>query len=168
MEWDGKGRIMCMLCDVEAENLGLVLPGWYLVRSRIGKDEWPQGHWGLVRSNEPDFVWASTPTPDPLHGVPDDQWEAWIDANRGTPAYDRAMDTAPDDFVAALICGPGIGWELVNASIPFGYDPEESGDFGQWLFSLMGMRLRDGFLPEPERPEYHSAQDAVPTDEKTS
>lgn len=159
---------MCMQCDVEAENLGLVLPGWYLMRSRLGVEKWPQGHWALVRSNDPDFVWATTPTPDPLHGVHEDLWEAWLEANRGTPAYERTMSTAPDDFVAALVCEPATGWELVRVAIPFGYDPEESGDFGQWLFSLMGIRLRDGFLPEPEIPEETSEPDPVPASEAIS
>jgi len=145
---------MCLQCIVEAENLGLVLPGWYLMRSRKDDPRWPVGHWGLVQSNDPTFVWETTPTPDPLHFVPDDQWEAWLEQNpKGTPAYERTMGEHPDDFDKALVCDPALGWELVNASIPFGYDPETSGYFGQWLFSWIGIRMRDGFLEEPAAPD---------------
>ena len=141
---------MCLQCTVEAENLGLVLPDWHLMRSTKDHPRWPIGHWGLVRSNDPDFVWSSEPTPDPLHGVPDDQWEEWFAANAGTAAYERTMSREPADFSAAFVCEPSVGWDLVRACITLGYDPEESGDFRQWLFSWIGIRIRDGFLEEPQ------------------
>ena len=34
-----------------------VLPGWYLVRATVSNDGWNAGEWGLVRSNDPDFIW---------------------------------------------------------------------------------------------------------------
>lgn len=142
---------MCLQCTVNAERLGTVLPGWALYRSHGDDPRWPRGHWGLVRSNDPDFVWETTPTPDPLHDVPDDQWEAFFDANpKGSAAYERTMNFEHPDFDAAIVCEPALGWELVQAAIPHGYDPETTGDFSQWFFSLLGIRLRDGFLPDPE------------------
>lgn len=140
---------MCLQCTVNAERIGLVLPSWWLMRSRGDDPRWPRGSWGLVRSNDPDFVWSTTPTPDPLHGIPDDRWEAWFEENpTGSSAYERTMAPVPDDFRNGLICEPELGWQIVRDSIPFGYDPEEGGDFASWLFSLIGMRLRDGFLDE--------------------
>lgn len=141
---------MCLQCDASAENLGLVLPGWFLMRSTKPHEDWPEGHWGLVRKNDPDFVWETRPTPDPLHGVPESEWEVWLKANpAGTPDYVRTMEEVPEDFRKALECPPDLGWEIVQTAIPFGYDPMTSGWFSDWLFSWIGIRMRDGFLPAP-------------------
>ena len=132
---------MCKQCTAESISYGEVIPGWILVRARKDADEWKAGQWGLVWENDPSFTWSSDPTPDPLFRMPEAQWDAWFEANRDTPAAIRAMESAPDDFEAAFQCAPDIGYGLVTAGMQRGYDPEKSGDFTGWLFSLMGEHL---------------------------
>lgn len=54
---------MCMQCCTKSELYGTggdceVLPGWYLVRATVTAYGWNAGEWGLVRSNDPDFIWS--------------------------------------------------------------------------------------------------------------
>jgi hypothetical protein len=59
---------MCMQCMTAAETIDQdFLPGYALMiameNSAVGPEEWPKGHYGLVKINNPTFVFP--PVPDP-------------------------------------------------------------------------------------------------------
>lgn len=55
---------MCEQCCVAALQFGKVLPGWYLIRARRKGNHMQEGDWGLVRQNDPDFIWTTKPVKD--------------------------------------------------------------------------------------------------------
>lgn len=135
---------MCDQCNAKVTFFGEPMPGWYLMRATRDGIVWKAGEWGLVSGDDPDFRWSSTPTPSVLFGVHDDsEQERWLQANEGTPQYERELSGPPADFSAALLTEPGRGYRLVVAAMQRGYDPEESGDFASWLFDLLGEHLKD-------------------------
>lgn len=55
---------MCLQCLVDPYYFGEIAPGWKLIRARKNdhKDhEMKAGDWGLLRSNDPDFIWSVYP-----------------------------------------------------------------------------------------------------------
>lgn len=136
---------MCEQCTTAALHFGEPLPGWFLMRARRDGNHWKKGEWGMVESNDPNFRWTTTPTPDPLFRIDDDEEQAaWFKANpKGTPGYERTMAYPPEDLKQALRMGPASGYRLVAAAIKKGYVVDESGDFDAWLFAYLGEWLVD-------------------------
>ena len=135
---------MCEQCNTEAAFFGEPIPGWYLMRATKDGIKWKSGEWGLVFRNDPDLYWTSTPTPSALFNIQDeDEQEAWLQANKGTPEYVRVWMEVPHDFATAFMMEPGLGYDLVTAAMKRGYDPETSGDFTTWFFDLLGEHLKD-------------------------
>lgn len=71
---------MCEQCLAETSMYVLgdnknyhVLPGYILVRATKNGRQMIAGNWGLVRSNDPDFVWEITPTPNRFWGMSDEE-----------------------------------------------------------------------------------------------
>jgi hypothetical protein len=70
---------MCLQCNSLPVHIGEPFPEWALARARAHDEDCPIGWWGLLRINDPDFVWELTPTPSPTWGLSEDQtdlfWE---------------------------------------------------------------------------------------------
>lgn len=119
---------MCEQCCAETETYLSPIPGWWFVRATVDGMIMKAGDWGLVRCNDPDFVWDFIPWPEPEEGIDEqlesDWFEDWI-------RFDQALE-----------CRPEIGWELVNACIKAGYDPKNDGAVGAWLFNHLGEWLK--------------------------
>lgn len=131
-----------MQCLTEAKMYGEVIPGWYLVKATKTSPwgHWPAGYWGLVRMNDPDFVWE----PDPLEEDP----EAPVDENGLSEFYRRH-----NDFEEALHSHPNVGYTLIKDAMKVGYNPEEEGYVTFWLFERMARMLSDGSLKEGAEPK---------------
>lgn len=129
---------MCIQCVVESVHYGEVMPGWHIHRATKHDEEWPQNHWGLVRCNNPDFIWESEPMLDPYHGLSDD--EINMQTLAGNPLF-KEWDKRSDEFRDALFCDPKTGHQLVEDAKAAGYT-EADGNLSDWLFHRMGRVIR--------------------------
>ena len=135
---------MCEQCSAKTYSFGEVLPGWSLVRATRDGLWMKADDWGLVRMNDPDFVWSTVLVP-----APHEANDAHLDVLMKDPTV-KAQD---DDFMAAYLnfdeamrkgCYPTTGWELVHACRESGYDKERSGaNVLMWLADHIG-RFLDG------------------------
>ncbi len=140
---------MCLQCSTDAVSYDKqVIPGWYLMRAT--KDawdkepkEWRKDEWGLIKMNDPAFVWTKTPAVDPLFDVPDDKLD---NHSFDTPEY-KAFNDAVCDLEDAMQVDPMTGYNLITAAKTDGYDPDVHGyRFSSWLVHRMGLIVRDGTL----------------------
>ena len=119
---------MCEQCCALTDTYLSPLPGWWLVRASDDGMMMKKNDWGLVRHDDPDFIWSITPWPDPGDeaGELSDKW--WDECG---------------EFMRSLTSAPREGWLLVEACIKAGYDPEEPGCVEFWLFDHLGKWIRD-------------------------
>ena len=49
---------MCLQCMTDAVDIGVIAPGWYLIKATKDSPmkEWLAGEYGIVRCNDPHFV----------------------------------------------------------------------------------------------------------------
>jgi hypothetical protein len=116
------------------------LPGWHLMRARKSGSGILAGQWGLVRVNDPDFVWHDTPTPDPFDGLTDEQIN---DASEELKEADRDFGNGAVAFGSTLKVDPEVGYDLVVAAEAVGFDREEDGSISFWLFDYLGRWIRE-------------------------
>lgn len=117
---------MCMQCLVNPLYFGEVVPGWYLIRARREHyNSMDVGDWGLLRSNDPDIIFKTTPLLEP----PD-----------ADPLYDTFYQKA-DEFYNELVCDPYLGYLLVDACKKNGYDHENHGFFHIWFFDYLAKHI---------------------------
>ena len=68
---------MCLQCLTKSKVIVKeILPGYCLQKATVGHAEWPKGYYGLVRINDPDFIWKGEPLEDPLYNMPDSEVDA--------------------------------------------------------------------------------------------
>jgi len=133
---------MCDQCVAATVGWDL-FPGWILVRARLDCDSMKAGDWGLLRCNDPDFVWR-TPVPgptDPLFGISEEE-------ERAIPGKDPRLKESlkwchlARKFEIKPPKGHGVYvnayYELVQGGIQVGYDQNKHGDFSMWLFHQLG------------------------------
>ena len=144
---------MCLQCCAEAvpvlgteEEPIEILPGYYLMvatkdafAGADGKLSWPQGWYGLVIENDPEYIFPpDAVVPDPLQShlgedTPEEvmPWEA--------QAIDWA--TLVEQNRHYFKASPETGYRLVCAAKTAGWG--EKGDLIYWLFHQMGKALQD-------------------------
>jgi hypothetical protein len=128
---------MCEQCLVNPLFYGEVLPGWFLIRARRESSSMKVGDWGLLRCNDPDFIWSSHPV---LDLSSDDEEE-----NLSIPE---------DDFTSAFRCDPNTGYALVKAAEQSGYHPEEGGLL-YWLWEYLAKFIENTNPSTEEDPFPH-------------
>jgi hypothetical protein len=89
---------MCEQCSAKTvyyvhEDTNNVLPGYILVRATQDGWEMKKDDWGLVKSNDPDFIWSTTPVCDPDDGLTDEQIETLQNDQSGRYVeYEKALN----------------------------------------------------------------------------
>lgn len=114
---------MCEMCQAKTESYLSPIPGWTLVRATVDGDMMKAGEWGLVRSNDPEFIWSTSPWSEPPENSNKDREDAW---------FDDAIK-----FNDELVSNPEVGYNIVSASLKVGFNPVEQ-RFGFWLFGFLG------------------------------
>jgi len=99
---------MCEQCLVNPLYYGEVFKDWHLIRARRKGSYMEVGEWGLVKINDPSWVWKSDPR-DQSDGPPDDFWEAFL-------------------------CTPFSGKEFIEDCVDSGFDGENDYDLSEWLW----------------------------------
>lgn len=116
---------MCLQCCTDAVTIKEnILPGYFLVKaSKTYCNDWKEGQLGLVRQNDPDFVWDN-PGPDPTAGMTDEEIEnlspgVWGESVKWMKKVEKIEETFRSD--------PMTSYRFVSACIAAGYDPEKDG-----------------------------------------
>lgn len=141
---------MCLQCNSLPVYFGEPLPGWTLVRARAHDEDWPIGWWGLLRINDPDFVWEMTPVATPTFGMSEKQEDDFLDRAQWGGVSQTEADAdgwlewpAGRAFVDAFVStDPETGYELVAAGIKMGFVPGKW-HFAVWLFEYLGHYLKN-------------------------
>lgn len=143
---------MCDQCESEAIIIGdkEVLPGWFLTQAQKDTDIIKKGEYGLVVTNSPSFIFATTPIIDPLDNLTDHQINTLA---KNDPIWDlnNAWNKAARDFGNSISTNVDMMsvYNLVVAGMKVGYEPGVHGyNFEYWLFSYLGKFLRDNPIPE--------------------
>ncbi len=109
---------MCLQCEVDAQCvLREIIPGYQLYISIKDHEEWPKGQYGLVRCNDPDFVFAI-----PKDRDDEGEWYDFI-------LYEFLME-------------PLTGYNFVSACMAAGWNQKEHGDVAIWFVERILERLK--------------------------
>lgn len=124
---------MCEQCLAQVEVIGQVVPGIFLVQATKKGLLMSPGDFGFVESADPFYVFSQVPSPDPDFGLSDEE----IDTLPYNAEADKWQNTA-EKFCRNLLVDPIVGWRLVQACIECGYNADEHGYVGFWLFHKAG------------------------------
>ena len=122
---------------------GDILPGGYiLMRSTRDVEGWPKGWYGLVRSNDPDFVWCGRMEPDPLGGMTDKEISGcskrvWNASSR----WWRVVEGIEKSFKSDVM----TSYDFVSACKRAGYRIKRDGmNVVAWFVGYVGQKTRRG------------------------
>jgi len=146
---------MCTQCVVDAQFYLIkpdgslaehdeLLPGWALFQAKKPGGEMNAGDWGLVRVNDPEFVWRVDPVVDPLEGFSEDEQESMFEDPEIAASIDTFVNTQ-DAFAAELMESVELitsAHALIESANKVGYTTE-SGSFEWWLCHRLGVWIRD-------------------------
>ncbi len=137
---------MCLQCITDSATLiPDVLPGYRLQIARTDHPDWPKGYLGLVRSNDPDFVWPYSPIVDPEF-TDDEEMNALKPGCPELIAWDRFaghVEICQPHFKT----DPATGYYFVNACESAGWNGFD-GDPVYWFLSRISRALRWEELPD--------------------
>lgn len=132
---------MCEQCVTDCLHYGQVLPGWYLIRAQKDGNLMKIHQWGLLRCNDPDFVWTVDPIVDITYGMSDDQVDALPDDQWNL--Y-RKFSNSAEKFEQSLKGDIRSGYSLYKACLEAGYDPEVDGyNLSHWLLHSLAVRVSE-------------------------
>lgn len=97
------------------------------------------GHWGLVESNDPTFVWDFEPLPDPTFNMSEEEQQVFYETHTDETAR---LDRDEARFAEIFHCSPLVGWRLVESCIKAGFDPKKYGNVSYWLLNYLGQHIR--------------------------
>lgn len=119
---------MCEQCVTNSVSITTPLDkeGWVLIQATKDGHFMKKGQYGLVRMNDPDFVWTEKPYKEP---------------NENDPALDAWFE-AVDRFTNEFASGPLESYEIVKACIRLGYKKKIHGSFSHWLFDFLGQSIK--------------------------
>ena len=132
------GVNMCDQCLTNPIYFGDPLQGVTLARARRDCEDWKQREWGLIWVNDPSFIWTST------------------------PVYEEDRLSVPEDFREALVNYAEIGWQLGNACVSAGWDPNEA-SLSAWLFNHLAKFIEKAEIQTYDDPFPH-LEDCSPSD----
>ena len=133
---------MCEQCVAKTvmyvgHNSQEVLPGYFLVKATENGNYMNRGDWGLVRCNDPDYIWSINPVRDPADGLTDEQIDTLTDGV--FEGYDRAVKNLEESLNKG--CFDKAVW-LGTSMKQAGYRPKKHGYRGAcWLCNYLAKFL---------------------------
>jgi len=119
---------MCLQCISKAETvLNDAVPGYTLMVATLDTDHWRKGEWGLVNSNDPDFIWSGDPLINPIMFMTEKELEQ---VPKTDPLWDAVSlcDQRVEEIEKRFRAAPMIGYKFVQACLRAGYDPNVHGE----------------------------------------
>lgn len=91
-----------------------IVPGYLLARATKSDEDWPAGHYGVIRMNDPLFVFPELPKPPTVE--------------EGINDFDKTV-CAVEEFGFTL----DQGYHFTTACIAAGYSPDTDGKVMSWF-----------------------------------
>lgn len=114
---------MCMQCLTESSIIiEDIVPGYLLARGVKDHEEWPAGHYAVIRCNDPIFVFPDLPKPPT--------------EDEGINDFDQTV-RAVEEFGFTL----DQGYHFTTACIAAGYAPETDGRVMYWFLEYVYNRI---------------------------
>lgn len=130
---------MCLQCAAKAVVVKAnILPGFSLMQSTFDTPQWPLGHYGLVESNDPTFVFAGPLLTDPTFAFSDTDLESSGYYDGYFDAKIEAFNEASEVLAEALKSSPLDGYRLVFACVQQGYALDDGPALHFWLMQHLG------------------------------
>jgi len=122
---------MCEQCCAATITWPNVLPGWHLVRARRDGHEMKVRQWGLLRCNNPEFIWSTTPEKDgdSFNDLAKDQADHY--------KFIAAFNKFQEEFGGTLSSSKALGDAIKEQ------DPYQEGSLEYWLFNHLGKFIRE-------------------------
>lgn len=155
---------MCEQCNVNPLYFGEPLPGWYLIRARRDGIVMKKGQWGLLQCNNPDFIWDTTPTQDPLFGITDEDEEERRFNTLTDEEKEAAIKGPPQDLLNALKSDVMTGYELVKACMEMGYEQKVHGYVASFLNHILAVHIAKTDPTVDDTPTLPHLEEYNPTD----
>lgn len=126
---------MCMQCMTKSVTLKRnIFPGWALVKARETYEDWPAGAYGLLRCNDPDFIFTVKPTKTPSiyskreKYIPKGYWRWYEEADKFNEELKGSIEASHELYVAAVKAG---------------YKGQDKhGFFSYWLRNYIAKKMR--------------------------
>lgn len=129
---------MCEQCSAACDEYGqdTFIPGFYLSRATRDGLWMKTGDWGIVESNDPSFIFQTTPIKDPEAGMTDEQIEALP-----KEAFEKFDEFVTISAKIAEEMADSVNGEfaidqfgrLYTAMCQAGFNPETDGRASMWL-----------------------------------
>ena len=120
---------MCEQCLVNPLYYGQVFGNWSLIRARRKGIDMEVGDWGLLKVNDPSFIWKTTPT---------------IDA-----------EYPSDDFYDAFWMQPFDGKSFAEECVSAGFEGTNDYDLHDWLWKKIAEHISNTTPETSEDPFPH-------------
>lgn len=146
------GVHMCEQCVAKTKMYVLpgqpeeVLPGYFLVRATQDGHEMKANEWGLVRCNDPDFIFAVTPEPFAFWGMSDEELDKLPDHEQDSISeWETLSATFGKQTLASILERQYREYfetidQLRLACVAKGWKAEDS-SMERWLFHYLGTYL---------------------------
>lgn len=128
---------MCLQCMTNARMIKEnIFPGWHLKQSMKHHPDWPKGWYGLLRCNDPDFIWKEKMIPMPL------MYNESPKANQ--KKIDDWFETLSKFESELFITSILVGYELYKACLKSGYKPKKDGyRICLWIVNSIGKVIQE-------------------------
>jgi hypothetical protein len=144
---------MCEQCVAKTvyyigKDTNEVLPGYILVRATKNGSYMKKGNWGLVRYDNPDFIWSITPVCDPSSGLSDEQIDALPkEVDKQYEQYEKAVKNLRKSLNKGCFDHCVSLGEAMKKS---GWKPEKDGFGPYWLCHYIGQFLKTATVKEEQ------------------
>lgn len=121
---------MCEQCLAKAVVIqNNIIPGYNLMQSTVGTEDWPLDWYGIVEMNSPTFVMPGPILKDPYKNLSTAQINN-LAAEDNDDLFMAAVSNLEEQLVLPII----DGYRFTNACIAAGYDYAEHGsNIAAWL-----------------------------------
>lgn len=133
---------MCTECLVEKKTIiEDVIPGFNLAQATKDYEAWFKGLFALTDGQEPYLIFLKSPVVDPLEGLTDEEIDESPD--RIDEEFWHVVRLAEDVYQEVIKGSIMMSWQLVQACIAAGYNPEEDGArVMAWLVDHIARKLQ--------------------------
>jgi hypothetical protein len=131
---------MCIQCTTNAKLIFKnIIPGYSLYQATVSVEKWQAGEYGLVRQNDPDYIWVGLPKEDLCQKLTDAEIDQLAKESLEWQSYEQLRDFV--QWVTPQFQGkPEQGYFLVQACLKAGYEHSD-GNVLFWLFNHIAQKV---------------------------
>jgi len=143
--WKAKEIKMCLQCSTDAKLIiEDVIPGYSLYQAKKNAEGWPEEWYGLVKENDPTFVFPAfgldpdlcdSLTEEQINALPEDSKEL-----KSVEKFDKYVHTYKHLFET----DPNSGWDFVESCMRDGYSPDIDGFVECWFLNKVAQSILGG------------------------